>query len=349
MATKKYYKERSSAALILGALLIAGLSATLTAGICTDWFKRNPFEQTEKEPSSGIDTSIKEEGVSLKLLATTTTPEGYVVKTFTFAVQPSNASDQTVTVNAKYKDGTDCVSVLRTAVDNEAKTISVINREAFEKQIIITVTANANAEAKATITVDYVKKLLEIKSSVAKEESTGNYYYFGGNYAGNNISDFSIASMITPTYSVYTKDKTYTFAMKEVNVREDEWLCSSTEYSDFISNSDHIWRALADVIQKKIQSGEALPTADEIWNIDSEPGWHSYLAYMSKNHLNASTDEYVSFVFEATYYCVEDPSIEVKFNEGRDGTYLFLSLDYDFSGKTVEVSGVTVETPNIEF
>lgn len=342
-------KEKQKTLRILAVIALMGGASVLTAGICTDWFKNNPFDQTEKEPSSGIDTSIKEEGVSLKLLATTTTPEGYVVKTFTFTVQPSNASDQTVTVSAKYKDGTDCESVLRAAVDNESKTISVINREAFEKQIIITVTANANAEAKATITVDYVKKLLGIKSSVDKEGSTGNYYFFGGNYAENNISDFSVSSMITPTYSVYTKDKTYTFAVKEVNVYEDEWICSSGEYSDFINNSNHIWRALADVIQKKIQSGEALPTADEIWNIDSEPGWHSYLAYMSKNHLNESTDDHVSFVFDATYYCVEDPSIEVKFNDGGDDTYLLLSLDYDFSDKTVEVSGVTVETPNIEF
>lgn len=347
MAQRYYREKRNGAAIILGALLIAGLSATLTAGVCTDWFKNNPFDQTEKDPSSGIDTSIQENGVNLKLLATTTTPEGYVVKTFTFAVQPSNASDQTVKVEAKYKDDTDCESVLTVSVDNESKTVSVVNKGAFEKQIIVTVTSNANAEAKATITVDYVKKLLGIKSSVAKEELTGNYYYFGGNYAENNISDFSVSSMITPTYSVFTKDKTYTFAVKEVSVGGDEWICSSSEYDNYISTS-HLWNYFETLLQQRIQSGGALLTADEIWNIESKAGWHSYLAYLSENHLNASNDNYVSFVFNATYYCVEDPSIEVKFNDGSD-TYLFLSLDYDFSGKTVEVSGVTVETPNIEF
>lgn len=345
MPTK--YQKKNTGLLVLLTLFGAVIGATTATAVFTKGFRTNPFEQGEKDPSSGLETSIKEDGVSLKLLATSTTSEGYVVKTFGFTITPSNASDQTVNAEAKYKDGSDAADVIAVSVDNEAKTISLTNKGAFSQQIVVTVTSNDNAQAKATITVDYVKKLLGIHSSVEKE-GDGNYYFFGGNYTGNNLSDFSISSMITPEYSVYTKDKNYTFAVKDVSVLEDEWLCSSAEYFDII-NSDHIGRAIAKLLEEKIKTGGALPTAEEIWNIDSEPGWHSYLSYISENHLNEESDEHLSFVLKATYYCVEDPSIELKFSDDFYDTYLFLSFDYDYSDKTVEVSGINTEVSNIEF
>lgn len=351
MKTQKKYEKRNGIVLILGAVLIAGASATLTAGICTDWFRTNPFEKSEKDPSSGLETSIKEDGVSLKLLATTTTSEGYVVKTFGFTITPSNASDQTVNAEAKYNDGSDAADVIAVSVDNDAKTISLTNKGAFSQQIVVTVTSNANAAAKATITVDYVKKLLEIRETFA----AGDFgYNFGGSNQDNyNISDFSISSMITPEYSVYTKDKNYTFAVKGVSVFCDyengNWMVSSgLEFFNTIKDPEAILRKIEKMIEERMLSGGALPTAEEIWNIDSDSGWHSYLSYVSENHLSINTDDYISFDFDATYYCVEDPSIELNFRKEGDAN-IGLSLDYDYSDKTVEVSGITVEVPSIEF
>lgn len=359
MATKKYYKERSSAALILGALLIAGLSATLTAGICTDWFKNNPFDETEKEPSSGIDTSIKEEGVSLKLLATTATPEGYVVKTFTFTVQPSNASDQTVTVNAKYKDGTDCASVLTVSVDNEAKTISVTNKAAFSKQVIVTVTSNDNAEAKATITVDYVKKILAInpkadyssdgKSIVLQHGFSEDYQE---NFTGNFIDNFAKETLIEASYSVYTKDKNYTFAVKDVSVTFDHviWFDENEGQAGggYLYQCTELKETLRNMIMGRITSGGSITAAD-IYNAGSSAEYHNIVKGMDIKNGGDRGENYVTYNLSATYYCVENPAIEFQFGGTSHPCKMELSLTQDYSAFHLSVSGVTVETPNIEF
>lgn len=340
----KQYKTENKILTIVAALLLVGATATVTAGICTDWFSRNPFEQAEKDSTKDdVETSIKENGVSLKLLSTSTTSEGYVVKTFTFGVEPANATDQTVSATAKYKDGSDCSAVMSVTVNNSAKTIALTCKAAFSKQIIVTVTSNANSSAKATINLDYVKKLL----SINKKNVTID---IGANFPGITFNNsFAIDQMITPSYSLYTKDKTYTFNVKDVTVDVDEMIYDGSDLNLGL-DTEVLYREyltpVMDLLQTKIQNKAAAPTKEEIWNAVDDNTWHSLLKGYEKQVKQNNYSEYLcSFTLNATYYCVEDPSKELVLNPDYIGFY----PAYDWTGFSVNVDKITVETPNIEF
>jgi len=340
----KQYKTENKILTLVAALLLVVATATVTAGVCTNWFQNNPFEQSQKDSKDDVETSIKENGVSLKLLSTSTTKEGYVVKTFTFGVEPANATDQTVTAAAKYKDGSDCSAVMSVAVNNEAKTIALTCKAAFSKQIIVTVTSNANSNAKATITLDYVKKLL----SINKNKTDIN---IGAGMSGITYdSNFALNSMIDPSYSVYTKDKNYTFAIKDVSVGLDEWVYGSEYVTDEIMIREFL-TPLMNLVETKIQNKAEAPTKEEIWNITDDNTWHSILKYYAEDVKQGKNTEYFcSFILQATYYCVEDPTIEVKY-DSNNGAREFINFypAYDWSGFSVNVDKITVETPTIEF
>lgn len=339
----KQYKRENKILTLVAALLLVGATATVTAGICTDWFTKNPFEQAEKDSTKDdVETSIKENGVSLKLLSTSTTSEGYVVKTFTFGVEPANATDQTVTASAKYKDGSDCSAVMSVAINNEAKTIALTCKGAFSKQIIVTVTSKANSSAKATITLDYVKKLL----SISKNKTEIN---IGAGMSGITYdSNFALNSMITPSYSVFTKDKTYTYNVKDVSVGLDEWVYGSEYVQDQFMFTEFL-DPLMDMLETRIKNKEAFPTKEEIWNITNDNDLHSILKYYAEDvKQGTQTDYFCSFIFTATYYCVEDPTIEVKYDTSNQ-VYINFYPAYDWTGFNVGVDRITVETPNIEF
>lgn len=351
----KQYKTENKILTIVAVLLLVGATATVTAGICTDWFSRNPFEQAEKDSTKDdVETSIKENGVSLKLLSTSTTSEGYVVKTFTFGVEPANATDQTVSATAKYKDGSDCSAVMSVAVNNEAKTIALTCKAAFSKQIIVTVTSNANSNAKATITLDYVKKLLSISDKNTNNSQNINLAVGAGyelqerDYA-KYMDNFSINEMITPSYSIYTKDKNYTFNVKNVTVDADEILYDGSDLELGLDNEilyQTYLSPVAELLQTKIQNKAAAPTKEEIWNAVDDNTWHSLLKGYEKQVKQNNYSEYLcSFTLNATYYCVEEPAKEVVINN----KYIYFYPAYDWTGFSVNVDKITVETPNIEF
>lgn len=346
----KQYKTENKILTGVSILLLILLTGTITAGICTNWFQNNPFEQSQKDSKDDVETSIKENGVSLKLLSTSTTKEGYVVKTFTFGVEPANATDQTVTASAKYKDGGDCSAVMSVAVNNEAKTIALTCKAAFSKQIIVTVTSNANSSAKATITLDYVKKLLAIndKNSTISLAVGDGYVLQEKDYA-RYVNNFSINEMITPSYSVFTKDKNYTFAVKDVTVGVDEIIYDGSDL-DLGWDSNILYQTyltpVANLLKTKIQNKGSVPTKEEIWNAVDDNTWHSFLKGYEKNVKQNNYTEYVcSFAFTATYYCIEDPTKELAINNG----YINFYPAYDWSGFSVNVDRITVETPTIEF
>ena len=298
-------------------------------------------------PSSNDAISVQEDGITLRMISETNTPEGWTEKRFSYKVVPCNATNQRVIASLKFEDGKDCSEVMTIRVDEEKKEIILICKKAFDKKIMGVISSEENPSVKAKITIDYVKKLLDIH---AKTYSS-SYFYFGGDCPLNNLSDFSVKSFVEPTYSIYTKDKNYTFAVKDVSVFFDEWNgpMDGTDYYDFCLNSDHIMEAVSELLEERILSGGKLITADELWNIDSEPGWHSYLAWVSENHYEAENNCYFRFSFRATYYCIENPSVEFSFNGTENDSYIYMSHNFDYSNKTIEVSAIHLDSATIEF
>lgn len=290
--------------------------------------------------------AVQEDGIALRMISETKTPEGWTEKRFSYKIIPYNATDQTVIASLKYDNGEDCSEAMTINVDQEKKEIVLICKSAFNQKIIGVIASKENSSVKATITIDYVKKLLDIHSRIIPSE-----YYFGGECTLNNLADFSAESFIQPTYSIYTKDQSYTFAAKDVSVTFDEWMgpMYGTDHYDFCLNADHIMEALSDLLEERIASGGRILNSEDLWNIDSEPGWHSYLAWVSENHYAAENDCYFRFALRATYYCVENNSMEFTFNGTEDDSYIYMSHNFDYSGKTIEVSAIHLDRTTIEF
>ena len=217
--SKKFSKRNRK--IFIGALscfLLVG-SVGVLAGV-TNW---NIFNSNQNE-----DTVIKEHGVNVKLLSSEINADGSTTKSFAFSIHPVAASNQSVTVTSKFKDGTDCSSYITTAIDNAAKTVSITTKPVngsygWSKPIVVTITSNANSKATADVTLEYVKKVNSLSLR-------GNYpvFFIGPGWVKENdadlsvINDFSYNTMVSPHYSSFTKDRSYTFKCKDVSVTHYE-------------------------------------------------------------------------------------------------------------------------------
>lgn len=334
---------------LIGLLTVAsvGSLAVITEGF-RNW---NIFNQVFKPET---DTSIKDNGISVKLVNTLTNPDGSITKSFSFSVEPVGADDQSVTASASFLDGTNCNAHIGILVDNTSKMISattksVGGRYGWDKPIIITVVSNDNNEAYATVKLEYVKKIESMNLS-----DQGNGYFKIGpgmnpsndNY-GHFITGFGFDQILNVDYSVYTVDKTYSFKSKDVSVsyREDNFPSevSSEEYQAF----DRASAALCELLALRIQNGEDYFTADEIWSLDETNEWHSFLKNHSTYDESTGEEGWMSFDYAATYYCTEDITKELKVTEG----IITMSFDFGFDSEkySVGVSSVELESAVIEF
>lgn len=124
---------------------------------------------TDSEVETG---DIQEKGgMKLKLKSISTLDSGEVIKTFTYTITPSNATNQSVNVGVAWANDSvsstddDSFKADKTVTDyltiskNEGtKTITLTCKQAFASVIQATVTSVDNPEASAVVKVDYRKK-----------------------------------------------------------------------------------------------------------------------------------------------------------------------------------------------
>jgi len=252
---------------IISVVLLIGGTAVL--GYLTDgyqnWQPNTWFETKENE--LGVVTTTTNNGIKLALVTTDKNTDGSVVKTFSYTISPANATNQNVSVEAKYKDGTSCSEALIASVNTEEKTISLTCKTAFAQQIEVVVTSEANANATATIKVDYEKKI----SYLAQKENLNLEY--------NPTSKFKATDFIDYSFSEYTIDKNYTFKITQANAFEFDQVkssaniekaknyCSATTINS-IFNSDNFGDFLKSYFLNLNEKD--FPTASEIWNYENE-------------------------------------------------------------------------------
>lgn len=266
----------------------------------------------------GISTDISSQNMRIRALATKENEDGSVTKTFTYEVQPAGATDQEVTVSAKYVDGSDCSAVITTSVDKTKKEISVTNKAAFNKVVNVVVTSVNNANAKATIKCDYVKKVL----SVACMDTLDSFTSFVDEY-------------ITPTYSIYTKDKNYTFSVSNASIT-----ISSLGQTE---NWDTYKTAIEDKIEAAINQNKAIANTD-LWGIYDTYDYHDFLVNggleycMDPNNI-ALTATVTADGFSQNI-SVADMAVDINAN----GDELF-----DFTSFEIPVTNLTTEVGSLEF
>ncbi len=322
----KNQNKKNRSMKVLGTTLALALLVGGTVGIVNHYER----PQISDEVNDEQDVTIRDHGVTLKLLQKTNNSYGEVDQTFTYSVTPSNATNQAVTAVAKYQDGTSCDAVMAVSVDTSAKTIKLSCKGAFSKKITVTVTSSANSSAKGTVTVDYVKKLKSITAKNTNIQIGGKNTSTANDYVKKD--KISWTDFYTPNYSVYTKDKNYTFTtglfedQTTYDIQFDEEIGITGLPSDYREKFESLVRnAIAN------QSGI---TDDQIWNLYSTNAYHSAL-------VDAEWDAIVNF--ECSIKTTSDGK------EALSSCYIAIGLGRDWSSRSVGVDSLTLESSALEF
>lgn len=304
------------------------------------------FKDTEppivETDNGGVSETIESRGVKIKLLSTRTLEDQSVEKTFSYSVEPSNATNKDVKVSALFIDGSDCSSVITTAVDKETQTITITCKGAFKQKIIVKVTSVDNPEAYAEVTLNYVKKIESIEGTIT------SLYVGNGwtqNYPEQHIdTTVTYADFITPTYSDFTKDKQYTFGMKDIQIIDDEFLIQGSLPAQ---DTEELYTELTVMLYDAFNNQGALPTTEDMWNAVDSDAYRSWL--LSVNDLDPWADDaYLCLEVRGTIYCIEDPSISVQIGGGTH-FYVYFSFQGDYSDYKVGVDSISVEQTEIDF
>ena len=193
-----------------------------------DWFKPNKQEE-QPLPDQGGETAdnggaVVGEGEKSGLLLSRTAiaPEDYAANgvsaqaetayTITATVAPSDATDKKVDWSVAFANASSAWATGKTVTDyvtitpqsDGSMTATLECKQAFGEQILVKCSTREVAEIYATATVDYAKKItaFDVKLMKGAEEVEGLYWTIAGEEYKVNV---------TPVYSTYTIDETFTF------------------------------------------------------------------------------------------------------------------------------------------
>ena len=150
------------------------------------------------EPSNQVETNVDAKNLNLKLLSVMLADDGSVIKEFTYEINPSNASNQSINVSVawagdessssdddSFKSGKTVTDYVTIAKDESQKKITLTCKQAFGSQVLANVVSIDNPEAKASVKVEYRKKRTHsyeisgntISSSVISVDDLINFTY----------------------------------------------------------------------------------------------------------------------------------------------------------------------------
>lgn len=297
-----------------------------------------PIVETD---NGGVSETISSRGVKVKLLSTRTLEDERVEKTFSYSIEPSNATNKDIKVTSAYVDGSESSQVITTSVNSENQTITITCNGPFKQKIIVKVVSVDNPDAYAEITLNYTKKIESIEGHV-----TSLYVGNGWEYTyEENLIDTKVtySDFIKPTYSDFTKDQTYTFEMKDIDVFVDEFL---TPHRLTDETANLVFDGFEELLIDAFENQGALPTTEDVWNLVDNDEYRSWLLKMANT--DPMADHYLCFGVEGTIYCVEDPSISVQLG-GGSYFYVYISFQDDYSNFKIGVDSISVETNEIDF
>lgn len=343
-------------------IVIAVLSLLLIGGGC--YVGGKYYLDSKKDPGvneklpGDNEVAVNNQGITLKMLNSVNNPDGTVTRTFSYSIEPANATNKGVNLTAKYADGSDCSAIVTLSSNDTDQTISITCKADFDKVINVSVVSKANTSAKSTITLNYVKKL---KSFNAKPhvEDYGNTIYFGSGFAGNVSGDFnyqfnnmsvSLSDLITNcfdvTYTKFTKDQTFNYFLESISVTVDEIYCNSASFSEKYGTlvSNYYSNLLGEYLRGETND-DFSTIAEDIWNLSNDNQYHSLLLEESKHK---ASESYVAFDFGSEVYYNNGGNEKNILNTVFEGIIQF-PLSFDYSSKTVGVDTLTPEITNIDF
>lgn len=332
-------KNSKTKKILLAVLLGVIALGAVGFGVYQTFNEETPVVETD---NSGVSETIVSRGVKVRLLSTRTLENDAVEKTFSYSIEPSNATNKDIKVTSAYVDGSDSSQVITTSVDSSSQTITITCNGPFKQKIIVKVTSVDNPEAYAEVTLNYVKKIESIAGTITSlHVGNGWDLDFEGCHKDTSVT---YADFITPTYSDFTKDKQYTFGMRDIQIIDDEFLIQGSLPDQ---DKDELYAELTVMLYDAFNNQGALPTTEDMWNAVDSDAYRSWL--LSVNDLDPWADDaYLCLEVQGTIYCIEDPSISVQIGGGSH-FYVYFSFQGDYSDYKVGVDSISVEQTEIDF
>lgn len=307
----------------LGALIVTAVSA----GIKFDWGTfTTPHEEISESVDDGLNTSVSENGIKLKLLGVETLANGDTEQTFSYTITPANATNQQINATVQYQSGGAATEVTA-AVNTGAKTITITCKQAFSKVINVILTAADGGGATATITCNYQKKITDINFENAGSSgifentnlNSGNVSFLDFLFDNENSNPFT-------TYSIYTQDFNYldSATISDASV--------TINYLNELDDSSDAYTAFENFLTNK---GNA-PSASQIWSWADETGTQSDLK--TNNYLNV---ELSSFSFK-----VSNGNTIYSYQSADTMTIKFI---YNFSTLQLDISSINLGQSTVLF
>lgn len=332
MAQKKKMNKSLVTSMILGGIACFALGG-LSGFLLSDYYITHEA-QVDSGALDSIPVDASSKGMQVKMLSSVTNEDGSVTKTIGYTVLPAAATNKDVTVKAQYADGSSCADVASVLLDQQNKTVSITIKAAFSQEIQVVLTSVSKASVQATIRLNYEKKLLGLDRLL-----DGTAIHVGAWPEETvSIADFSMKNFVTPSYSAFTYDKVYSFAVSEVTVPEGDFSEEILQYSD---SDPNLALNLAHLIQDKINAQEAISAAD-IWNLSESEDWQYFLSNLTEEE---QVTPYYHTTFTATYSSIGQPETKVVYSNVE----LYLSLTGDYSAFVTEVEEIQTESPSLVY
>lgn len=326
----KNYKVLLSTGL-LSLLLLTGVTS------CSTSSKDEIIKEEVNEENLDLKV-VKADNVSIKRLNTTNNADGSVTITLSYSVIPTYATNTGISVAVKFKDGTSCSSYLTASVNTTYKTITIICLSAFSKQILLTATASDGSGASATMTIDYEKKLTKLDAGVWDGFTVTIYEDFD-DFSGDTLLNGAVinqTNFYSPSYSLYSVDKSYTYKVEIVS--------KSFDVGNSVQDSmTHLDDCFLTAMDNAILNGTAFSVSDLMQIAQYYDEETDLVTWVKESQEIGNLGVVMEYTIKIT--CNEDTTkttqIVVTFGISLD--------DIDVDSYVVAVNGITLESSSLLF
>lgn len=317
----------------------------------------------QEQTASGLETEIKEEGVKIRKLSTTTDGDD-VITTLSYEVSADTmlgfdgTIDERVTARAYYQKSEESTDdVIKVAIDQENKLIKINNLKhaPFGDVVVVEISSLADPEVKALINCNYRKRLTDITLgtldySIGDEVNLIDQIMKHSN--DYNVTPYTINTDFTGAayqalFSASLKQNT---AALNINVLEGDETIGTGSWEDFnsdMSGFELVQETLNEFIQrtqtnfKNIDTWTNLANAflneSEVWNLGNDT-WHDFIKF----YCNGSFK--ISFRLEGV--TIKEP-LTGSVTAGNTTNYI--NIKYDFNNFGIAPDHITVEDDSVDF
>ncbi len=330
---------------LIATTLLAVIGGASLASINLD--SNNTFQLSE-------NTSIKTNGIQLKLLNSSLNSYGEKDQTFTYTISPYNASNQDVDVTLTYIDGTDCSNVMSYTLDSQTRTITLSCKADFDKKITCKLVSKANSNAFSEVTIDYVKKVKRIYLDT-EEYNTMTIGDTGAEDDGDNVvrGYVNVIKDFTIEYSTFTKDQTYNIRLKEADKFKIFYYDNyQTEIKAYLDSDPTLVASLENYINDLVLNPRNY-SYEDLWDLDADDidKWHNTLLNEYSRGYDPYKTPWIYFKIDSvSSYVFEDTNTHQTYQCDSNLNYIIaLVIHGDMSKYYVNVESMEVENSSLEF